>query len=158
MTVAPKLTDDERARIAALCAEGKSRNEIAAEVGRSPDSISRVAAEIGHEFGQTNLARAHEARSNYSAEVRARIAAKAAERALKILDGFDDKQPVVVGGGENGAEVLDVALDARGQRDRASAAQILARTVLDIAKLDEKAEQGQARGLLEQLVASLEDR
>lgn len=152
--MAPKLTDAERERIADLCHQGKSRNVIANEVGRSPDTVSRVADEIGHEFGRTNLARAREARSSYAAEERAVVAALALRRARELLDDFDAVQPVVIGGPE--PHVRELALDARAQKDRAQAASLLTRTVLDVAKLDEKADGGRGKSLLERLVAGLD--
>lgn len=148
--MAPKLTDDERQRIVDLLPSGKSARAIADEVGRSVDTVSRIAREIGHSFGQTNLARAREARSGYCAERRAEIAALAAQRARELLEGFDERQPVVIGG--MAPEVRDLDLDARGQKDRAQAANLLTRTVLDIARLDEKADHGRGPSLLERLV------
>lgn len=153
--MAAKLTDDEKHQIATLCAAGKSCREIAAEVGRSVDTVSRVARANGHTFGRLNLARAREARQFYTAEARAEIAALATRRAQELLDGFDDKQPVVIGGSQ--PEVRALNLDAKGQKDRAQAAQLLMRTVIDIDRHDRKADAGQAKGLLEQLVESLHD-
>lgn len=153
--MAAPLTDDERNEIIGMIRAGRSARSVAAESGRSVDTVSRIAKDIGWTFGRQNLARAREARSGYDAEVRAEIAAKAAQRARELLDEFDATQPVVVGGGEF-AEVRDVKLDARGQKDRAQAAQLLARTVLDIARLDERSDTGAAKGLLERLVDGLE--
>ncbi len=153
--MAAKLTDDEKHQIATLCAAGMSCNAIAAEVGRSPSTVSAIAKANGHSFGHLNQARAHEARQYYTAEARAEIAALATRRAQELLDGFDDKQPVVIGGAQ--PEVRELDLDAKGQKDRAQAAQLLMRTVIDIDRHDRKADAGQAKGLLEQLVESLHD-
>ena len=153
--MAAKLTEDERSDIIGMIRAGRSCNAIAREAGRSTNTISRIAKDIGWTFAQVNAARAREQRAAYHAEVRANIAAKAAQRAQEILDEFNDTQPVVVGNGEY-VEVRNLALDARGQKDRAQAAQLLARTVLDIARLDEKADEGQAKGLLERLVDGLD--
>ena len=56
----------------------------------------------------------------------------------------------------NGAEVLSVRPDARAIRDRASAVQTLQRMVLDVKRADERADEGQAKGLLERLVEGLD--
>lgn len=153
--MAAPLTDDERTEIIGMIRAGRGCNDIAREVKRSTDTVSRIAASIGHEFGRQNLARAREAKAAYGAEVRADIASLAARRAHEILAAFDATQPVVVGNGEY-VEVRDLALDARAQKDRAQAAQLLTRTVLDIARVDERADEGQAKGLLERLVEGLD--
>lgn len=148
-----KLTDAERQQIADLCLAGKSCSEIAAIVGRSKSTISTLAKAVGHTFGQTNLANAVKARSAYSAEHRANLATLALERAITILATFDAQQVHVDSTGRKQM----VPLDARGQKDRAQAIQLLNRTVLDIARQDEKpATEGQSQGLLERLVAGLE--
>ncbi len=152
--MAKPLTDDERRAIAELCKAGKSARDIARSTGRSVDTVSRIAAQIGHVFGRQNLAHAREARAAYGAEQRAEVASLALQRAREILEGFDDRQPVVVGSGEF-VEVRDLELDARGQKDRAQAAQLLSRTVLDIARQDEKPVAGEGKGLLERLVDGL---
>ena len=99
--MAKPLTDDERARIVDLLGQGHSANQIAKQVGRSVDTISRIAKTIGHQFGQTNLAHAHEARSAYSAERRATIAARLTEEAEKLLDEMHGKYKVHNFGGKD---------------------------------------------------------
>lgn len=84
--MAKPLTDDERARIVDLLNEGHSANDIAKRTHRSVNTVSRIAKSIGHQFAQTNLARAHEARSAYSAERRATIAARLTVEAELLLD------------------------------------------------------------------------
>lgn len=139
-TMAPKLTDTERARIIDLCQQGLTRNDIAHQLQRSPDSISRVARTVGHRFGQTNLARAHEARSSYAAEARSEVAKAAVERAKLLLAEFEASQPVVSGTAD-GPVVVHVELDARGQKDRAQAMSTLMRTVIDIDRHDNAGDQ-----------------
>lgn len=132
--MAPQLNDAERERIIELCKQGMSASKIATEVGRSVSTVSNVAASVGHRFGQTNATRAHEARRSYGEEARAELASLAAQRARELLDGFSKTQPVQTKTGG----FVDKELDARGQKDRASAAQLLARTVLDIDRHDRK--------------------
>jgi hypothetical protein len=95
-----------------------------------------------------------EARSAYAQEARAELAAGAMDRAKEIIAGFDDPQAVVVQT-KDGAFPIDVALDARGQKDRAQAVQLLTRTVLDIDRHDTRSDEGKAKGLLERLVEGL---
>jgi hypothetical protein len=137
------IPEEKRERIIELLGDGRTCSAIAAEVEVSTSTVSNVAKSIGHEFGQANLARAHESRSAYAAEVRAEIAQAAAERARRLLFDFEATQPVVAHG-PDGSEVLDLALDARAQRDRASAIQVLTRTVLDIDRHDNRNDEGLA--------------
>jgi hypothetical protein len=115
-------------------------NEIARTLGRSTSSVSNVAREIGHDFGQINATRAHEARAAYGAERRALIAAKAAAKAEELIDDFDAEQPVNV----PGSGLVQSKLDAAGQRNRAQAAQLLVRTALDIDRHDRRDDEGLA--------------
>lgn len=150
--VAKPLTEPERQAIVDLLPTGKSCRQIAAEVGRSVDTVSRIAQAVGHTFGQLNVARAHEARSAYAQEARAEIAQGAAERARKLLAGFEGEQAHVTSMGE----VVMAPLDAKGEKDRAQAVQMLTRTVLDIDRHDARTDEGKAKGLLERLVEGLE--
>lgn len=52
------ITDDERARLADLHAQGLSRNEIARELGRAQSTISKLAAAAGLTFDRARTAEA----------------------------------------------------------------------------------------------------
>ena len=80
------LSDDERQRIIDLLPTGKSCREIADEVGRSKDTVSRIAQSVGHVFGRINQARAMSAMEAYGAEARAKRLAIAHERMMRILN------------------------------------------------------------------------
>lgn len=141
--MAKPVSDQERARIVEALSTGKSCNAIAKEFHRSPSTISTIATAEGHRFGHSNLARAHEARSNYCAEVRGEVGRAAVELAKRLLAEFDEVQPVVSGSAD-GPVVVRVELDARGQKDRAQAMSTLVRTVLDIDKHDNAGDQDAA--------------
>lgn len=142
--MAKPLTDDERDRIVRLLGEGHSYANIAKQVGRSHGTIGRVAQSIGHQSGQTNLARAHEARSAFCAERRALAAARAQERLDEILEDFWGKRPVVLRDAEGGSYPASLAPDWKGVADMAKAAQTLARLVLDVDRHDNRQEEGMA--------------
>lgn len=154
-TVAAPLTDDERQEILRLIETGKSAHDIAKEVGRSVDTVSRIAKSIGWTFGLSNMAQARASRSAYCAEARAEAAAKAQERLLEILDTFDTERPMVAVT-KDGPEIVMVGPDARAVRDLASAVQTLQRTVLDIDKHDRPAADDAGKGLLERIAENLE--
>lgn len=142
------VTDDERARIVELMQAGHSRSQIATETGRGKSTITRIANEIGHDWlttadarTQSTLARAHEARSAYTAEARAKAAERAQERMQEILDSFMDERTVMVPT-RDGIERVLAPPDAKAIRDLASAVHTLQRTVLDIDRHDNRAEDG----------------
>lgn len=141
-----RLPDHEREHIADLIRSGKSCSAVAKDVGRSPDTVSRIAREIGWHFGDTNLAHAHEARSAYSAERRATIAAKATERAQQLLDEFEGEYLVFNFGGKentyNEHTLPSPPIEAR--RQMAAAFRDLMRTVLEVDKHDNRNDEGLA--------------
>lgn len=145
--MAAPLTDTERASIIAAIESGKSCQTIAAEFARSPDTISRIARSIGWTFGHTNAARARESRSAYCAERRAEIAAACTEKVERIL--ADLERPFMAfnfGGKDNtyAEHEMDrppvdaVRLMVQSVRD-------LVRTVLDIDRHDNRADEGLAQ-------------
>ncbi|MFF5984410.1 helix-turn-helix domain-containing protein [Streptomyces olindensis] len=80
MGKARPVTDEDRERVRELHAEGKGRNEIAAELGRSGRTISEIAKSLGISF-----ARAAEVRQ--ATEIRqADLAARRAAFAIKLHD------------------------------------------------------------------------
>lgn len=80
MGKARPVTDEDRERVRQLHAEGKGRNEIATELGRSGRTISEIAKGLGISF-----ARAAEVRQ--ATEIRqADLAARRAAFAIKLQD------------------------------------------------------------------------
>lgn len=141
-TMAKPLTDDERDQIVTLIEAGKGCREIAEATGRSRSTVSGIAKEIGHTFGQSNLTRAHEARSAYSAEKRAELAAKATERAEQMLAKMEGAYLVFNFGGKdndyNEHTLSEPPTEA--QRAMAQTFRDLMRTVLDIDRHDNRAD------------------
>lgn len=142
--MAKPLTDAERQHILDLIQSGKGCAEIASEVGRAPDTVSRLAKSIGWTFGVTNLARAHEARSAYSAERRAVVAARAQERAEELLEKMSGRYLVFNFGGKENTyaehELDEPPIEAI--RQMAQAFRDLQRTVLDIDRHDNRQDEG----------------
>ncbi|MFJ6013004.1 helix-turn-helix domain-containing protein [Streptomyces sp. NPDC092952] len=79
--MAAPVTPDDRKHVRRLHAEGKSRNQIARETGRSAATVSKIAAALGLAFsGGARVAAATEA-------VRADAAARREQLADDALDG-----------------------------------------------------------------------
>lgn len=76
------LTDAERDRIRALHGQGMGRNDIAAELGRSQSTVSKVAAELGLSFD----------RSRTEAATTAKVADAKARRAALSLALIGDAE------------------------------------------------------------------
>lgn len=163
VTKRPKLTDDERASMIELIRSGVGRREVARQTKRSTTTVTRVAAEIGWDWlaacdarTQSSLARAHEARTAYSAEERAVDAAGMQQRIKTILAGFDDEREVTLATGKGVRQVM-AKPDWRAVESLSKAINTLQRTVLDIKRADDQGDgHAEARGLLERIVESLE--
>lgn len=140
--VAKPLTDAERARIVELCEAGWTCNAIAAEVGRSSNTISRVAREHGHRFGSVQAERAREARSDYGAGRRAEWASKAMGEALDLLEQLHRPHLAFnFGGRDNTYEEHELEEPpVREKRDLVLAAQALMREIREIDKHDNRAD------------------
>lgn len=146
LAMAAKLTDDEREAIEELIRSGLSRNDIVERCGRSNGTVTRIAREIGWTFGQTNLAHAHDARSAYSAERRAELAARFTEECERLLDQLHEPHLAFNFGGKDNTyeehELDEPPVDAK--RALIQSAREAMRTVLDISRHDEKADEGAA--------------
>lgn len=83
------VTDDERAEVRRLHAEGNSRNAIARTLGRSPRTVSLIAEDLGLSFDRTATAVATQARVIDSKARRAILVQRYLDQAEKILDRLD---------------------------------------------------------------------
>lgn len=136
----PLVTDEDRRRVAELHAQGLSRNAIAAEIGRSGRTVSRIAAE--HEppltFERTRTAAATAAKKADGAARRAQLQLDALENAGRLMGQMF--APTVVynfGGKENDYNERPVDEPPfRDKRDIATAIKALADTALKLAEYD----------------------
>ncbi|MGK5531550.1 helix-turn-helix domain-containing protein [Streptomyces sp. URMC 129] len=80
------ITDHERERVRHLHAEGKNRNQIARELGRSGSTISKIARELGLSFERgPEVVAATEARRIDLADRRAKFAEALHDEAERLL-------------------------------------------------------------------------
>lgn len=90
----PPVTDDERDQVAALHAAGRSRAQIARELGRSASTVGRIADGLGLSWDRTATAAATAARTVDLAARRAHLAALLIEDAIEMRDRY--RSPYVV--------------------------------------------------------------
>lgn len=137
--MAAAVTVADRDQVRRLHAEGKSRNTIAREMGRSASTVSKIARELGLAFsGGARVAAATEAR-------RADAAARREQLADDSLDGALG-QVARTGGAES----------ARDARDHATAARALTEVHARVAELARHSGSGSAGGsMLDKLADAL---
>lgn len=147
--MATPVTDTERSEIADLIRSGLSYIEVARQTNRSTGLVGKIAKEIGWTGDQSRLARvqvANENRSAYCAERRAKIAARLTEEAEALLDDLHGDFLVFNFGGKdndyNEHTLSEPPVEAK--RQLIQAAREALRTVLDIDRHDNRAEDGLA--------------
>lgn len=159
---AGRLSDDERSTILALLRGGSSYGEIRDATGRSVGSIAKVAKDNGvnAEHSAADRTRvARQARAAYSAERRAEFAARLQEEAEHLLEQMRGRYLAFNFGGKDNTyeehELDEPPVEAK--RQLMAAIREAERTILDIKKADERADESPSKGLLERLVESLEE-
>lgn len=157
------VTDEEREQIIALIRSGLKRNEVARRSGRGVGTITRIGQSIGWDWlsqcderTQSTLSRAHEARSAYSAERRAQIAATFTERAERLLAEMEQEFVAFNFGGKDNsyAEHHFDRPPVDAQFTMIRAAREAMRTVLDIDRHDQQTS-GEGKSMIERLVDGL---
>ena len=83
--MANRITEEERDRIVAYLKEGKSQGWIAREVGRSKDSVSRIAQESGIETDVRRTKKATEAKQDYDQAERLKLLNEGFDKARELL-------------------------------------------------------------------------
>lgn len=86
----PRITDSDLAEILRLAREGVSRNAIAKQVKRSPDTVSRVCKDHGVSFDRAAPAAAIAARLIDLKAKRQALQIKLLDKADKLLDEIDE--------------------------------------------------------------------
>lgn len=80
------ITDADRDRVRELHAQGKTRNDIAKDIGRSPSTVSKIARGLGLAFDRSATAAATAAKQRDNKARRADIVARLYDRAEHVLD------------------------------------------------------------------------
>lgn len=147
-----------RARVAALHAEGKGRNAIAAELGLGNSTVTRIAKALGLDFSRAQTAVAVAARVRTLKERRAEIVSRLYTRAEANLDRLEADTFRTLVRGEGGAEHVDELDFVPPEHERALVATIgtalTAAAKLELQDGDQKADD--AKSLLRNLGAALQ--
>ncbi len=141
-----RVTPQERQAIITALNNGTPYAQIAADTHRGKSTISRIAQEIGHQAGQSNANRAREARSAYSAERRAEQAARCSEEIDNLLDQLHKPWLAFNFGGKDNTFAGKVMPEPSVEAKRAIIQSVreLMRTVLDVDRHDNRADEGGA--------------
>lgn len=147
-----------RARVAALHAEGKGRNAIAAELRLGNSTVTRIAKALGLDFSRAQTAVAVAARVRTLKERRAEIVSRLYSRAEANLDRLEAGSFKTLVRGEGGAEHVDELDFVPPEHERALVATIgtalTSAAKLELQDGDQKADD--AKSLLRNLGAALQ--
>ncbi len=88
--MAPKVTDKEHARIVGYLKDEKSHGWIANEVGRSKDTVRRIANESGLNRSSESVKKAGAMQSAYAEARRLELIGKGFDKANDLLKGITD--------------------------------------------------------------------
>lgn len=139
--MAKPVTDEERERVIPLLDEPLSYAAIGRMVGRSASTVANIARSVGHNRtkagAHSRLSRAHEARSAFCAERRAKAAARAQERLEELLEDVWDEPVETLIPGAGGATALVKPSPTDRQRISQAVAS-LTRTVIDVDRHDNR--------------------
>jgi transposase-like protein len=146
------LTEQDRARILELHAQGMSRNDIAREVGRAAASVTKVVHEAGGTFDRAATKAATAAKQADATERKA--AARLAELEIlelmqkQVLDVFHGrkKHKTKIRAGMGAEEVVELDFIPAGELQQLGNARSSTTTI--ITRLDENAGEQAARSLL----------
>lgn len=132
------ITEQEKDRIAALHADGLSRNAIAREIGRGASTVSRICHELGLRFDRHLTVEATAAKVADAAERRARLQEATLASAERLMaQMFAPSTIFNFGGKENDYNERPVEEPPfRDKKDIATAVAALAQTALKLAEYD----------------------
>ncbi|QNA93249.1 MULTISPECIES: hypothetical protein [unclassified Microbacterium] len=95
------ISDDQKAQVLALHAQGLARNEIARRVGISAGSVTNICRAADRDFDRSETKRATEARQVDLAAGRIRLAKKMLAASEAMLDDIDGEYLVYNFGGKD---------------------------------------------------------
>jgi hypothetical protein len=95
------VRDEEREHVRRLHAEGKSRNEIARDLGRGVATVTRIAKDLGLSFDREQTKAATAAAVADNKALRAAISRRFLEETAKVLDRLNAPYLVYAFGGKD---------------------------------------------------------
>lgn len=151
------VTDEQRARIRALHAQGKGRNQIAAELGMSAGSVTKVCAEMGLSFERTAVAAATEARVIDLKARRAALVDRGYRRVEHLYERLEAPMFRTLVRTEGGGEAPDSLgfVPTQAERDLAQAISTHLTSAAKLEAVDSDDGASDARSMLAKLGAAL---
>ncbi|MFE7316421.1 helix-turn-helix domain-containing protein [Streptomyces sp. NPDC057555] len=148
----------DREQVRRLHAEGKSRNEIARDIGRSSSTVSKVAADLGLRFeGGARVAPATAARQLDLAEQRRALVARLYARASANLDRIEAPEYVRAELLPNGRTVRVISAEppAQDERHHSQAISSYLTSAARLTEIDASTGTGEVRSMLTDLARGL---
>lgn len=131
----PRLTDEKRQEIIDALPSGDSCNAIAKRLGVGSSTVSRIAAQHGHDWGVKHVQRTHELNRVYGADHRAEMRSRAQWKAALVLDRIASPFRQSEFGSDNCWHMLNV--DEPPPREERHMAQTWATLMREVRALDE---------------------
>ncbi|WP_414936636.1 helix-turn-helix domain-containing protein [Amycolatopsis sp. cmx-11-51] len=150
------ITETDRERVRELHTEGKTRNDIAREINRSPSTVTGISRALGLSFDRSATAAATHARQVDNRSRRADIVGRLYSRAERILGRLEADQYTFTATTINGIE--SKALDHVPAPDEKALASAMSTHLSTAAKLEQvDADTGAegARSMLDGLAVAL---
>lgn len=151
-----RVTDAERRRVAELHAQGLSRGAIARELGRSGDTIGRIADKLGLTWDRSKTAVAVKAKQADNRARRAELSRLLLDDAHRLRERLWTESEQVVSTPKGPAKVVQALPPARDARDLMTAVTSAVKSHTDLERVDAGTGADAAKSMLGQLGEALQ--
>ncbi|RKT85613.1 Helix-turn-helix domain-containing protein [Saccharopolyspora antimicrobica] len=150
------ITDSDRARVRELHEQGKTRNDIAKTLGRSPSTVSKLARELGLSFDRSATAAASAAKAIDNRARRVALEGRALARAEALYDRLEADRYRFTATTVNGIETRTLDhVPAQDERHLSGAAAAHIATAAKLAEANASGQAEAARSMLGNLAEAL---
>ncbi|GAA2772869.1 helix-turn-helix domain-containing protein [Saccharopolyspora taberi] len=150
------VTDTERARVRELHEQGKTRNDIAKLMGRSPGTVTVIARELGLSFDRSATAAATEAKQRDNRARRAELVDRLYTRAERVLETLEADEYRFTATTINGIETERLGhVPAQDERHLSSSISTHLTTAAKLEAIDADGQAEAARSMLGSLAEAL---
>lgn len=150
------ITDSDRARVRELHEQGKTRNDTARTLGRSPSTVSRIARELGLSYDRSKTAAASAAKAVDNRARRIVLESRALSRAEALYDRLEADRYRFTATTVNGIETRTLDhVPAQDERHLSGAAAAHIATAAKLAEANASGQAEAARSMLGNLAEAL---